>query len=153
MTSTTNQSKASAHQVVVTILSVVIVLLLILSITMWFSRPRSATVVTVTNFDQCKDAGGALLESYPEQCLINGTTFVNSKQQVSPQESYVGMTEEDALAKAAHDKTSARVVQRDGKSLPMTMDFVQGRHNFTITDGKVTSVEIEGQATDTSSQE
>ncbi len=150
MTSTTNQSKASAHQVVVMVLSVVIVLLVILSVALWL-RPSSTKVVA--SFDQCKDAGGALLESYPEQCLINGTSFVNSKQQVSPQESYVGMTEEDALAKAAHEKTPARVVQRDGKSLPVTMDFVQGRHNFTITDGKVTSVEIEGQATDTPIQE
>lgn len=150
MTSITNPTKASAHQVVVMILSVVTVLLVILSVALWL-RPPSIKVVA--NFDQCKDAGGALLESYPEQCLINGTTFVNSKQQVSPQEPYVGMTEEDALAKAAHDKTSARVVQRDGKSLPMTMDFVQGRHNFTITDGKVTSVEIEGQATDAPDQE
>ncbi len=150
MTSTTNQSKASTHQVVVTILSVVIVLLVILSVALWF---RSQTIKTVASFEQCKQAGGALLESYPEQCLINGVTFANDKQTMPEEGSYVGMTEEDALARAEHENTPARVVERDGQSLPVTMDFVQGRHNFTIKDGKVTSVEIEGQAADTPLQE
>ena len=26
----------------------------------------------VNNFQTCKDAGGAILESYPEQCMLNG---------------------------------------------------------------------------------
>lgn len=58
------------------------------------------------------------------------------------------MTEKAALAKAGQDKTPARVVERDGKSLPVTMDFAFGRHNLYVKDGKVYKVEIEGQATD-----
>ena len=26
----------------------------------------------INSFQSCKDAGGAILESYPEQCMLNG---------------------------------------------------------------------------------
>ena len=102
----------------------------------------------VSNFEQCKAVGGAVLESYPEQCLIRGTTFTNSAQHVGGDD-YVGLSETEALAKAKQANVPARVVERDGESLPITMDFAFGRHNLYVKDGKVYKVEIEGQATDT----
>ena len=121
-------------------LAVVIILLL--------QRPVSV----VANFEQCKAAGGALLESYPEQCLIERVTFMNTEQQANNPSStheYIGLTEADALAKAQQANIAARVLERDGQALPATMDFREGRHNLYIKDGKVYKVEIEGQATDT----
>ncbi len=43
---------------------------------------------SVGSFQACKDAGGRLLEIYPEQCLYNGKTFTNPLQTVNSTESY-----------------------------------------------------------------
>ena len=102
----------------------------------------------ITSFQQCKDAGGSVMESYPEQCLIGGTTFTNDTQSATGS-AYVGLTEADALAKAKQDDVPSRVVERDGKDLAVTMDFVFGRYNLFVKDGKVYKVEVEGYATDT----
>ena len=58
-------------------------------------------------------------------------------------EQYVGLTEEEALALAEDNNTTARVVERDGESLPVTMDLRPGRLNLVIEDGKVASVTVE----------
>ena len=109
-------------------------------------------VKVVSTFDQCKDAGGALLEIYPEQCVIGSTTFTNIKQHANSNV-YVGMTEKAALAKAKQDSIPARVVERDGAALPVTLDFAFGRHNLYVRDDLVYKVEVEGQATDSPHQE
>ena len=127
----------------IAILSAVVVALAIAIIVLLL---RSGAVVS--NFEQCKTAGGAILESYPEQCLIRGTTFVNESQ-LRTGDDYVGMTEESALAHAKEKHIPARIIERDGEALPATMDFVFGRHNFSVKDGKVYRVEVEGHATDT----
>ena len=103
--------------------------------------------VMVRSFEDCKNAGGSVMESYPERCMIDGATFTNTNQTLSG-DGYIGLSEADALTKAAEDKVAARVVERDGESLPVTMDFSYGRHNLHIKDGKVYSVEIEGVAQD-----
>lgn len=125
---------------VVVILAGVIVVLLL--------RP---SVQVVTNYEQCKQAGGTLLEIYPEQCLVVGTMFVNEAQ--TGDGSYIGMTEKGALAKAELEKIPARVVERDDEALPVTMDFSFGRHNFFVKNGTVYKVEVEGQGTDLPLQE
>ena len=112
-------------------------------------------VKVVSSFEQCQAVGGALLESYPEQCLIQGATFVNPRpagtevQPPTDRSGYVGLSEADALAKAKQAKVPARVVERDDEALPVTMDFVLGRHNFHVKNGTVTAVDIEGSGTDT----
>jgi len=34
----------------------------------------------ITNFEECAAAGNPIMESYPEQCSVNGQTFVNDQQ-------------------------------------------------------------------------
>lgn len=104
-------------------------------------------VKVVANFEQCKAEGGAILEVYPEVCRIGNVSFTNNSQSVVD-DTYVGMTEKAALAKAESEKIPARVVERNGESLPVTMDFVFGRNNLYVKDGKVYKVEIEGRASD-----
>lgn len=53
---------------------------------------------------------------------------------------YIGLTVADATAKADDDNRASRVVEEDGESLPVTMDFDETRLNFTVVDGKVTKV-------------
>jgi hypothetical protein len=36
---------------------------------------------SINSFEECKDAGYPIMESYPEQCAANGKTFVNDTQQ------------------------------------------------------------------------
>ena len=102
----------------------------------------------VADFEECIHAGGARMESYPEQCSYNGQTYSNEKQRLPRESGYEGMTEDEALLTAEENKIPARVVERDGESLPVTMDFVYGRHNFSVKDGRVYKVEIEGEGTD-----
>lgn len=100
----------------------------------------------INSFQACKDADGAILESYPEQCLLNGKTFTNEEQSIDSQpDDYVGLTEQDALAKADTENKSARVVERDGESLPVTMDYMPGRLNLSVKDDKVYKVQVEGE--------
>lgn len=103
----------------------------------------------VTNFEECKAVGGAILESFPEQCVYKGSTYTNESQQVGNGSEYIGLSEGDALNKAEQSNLAARVVEREGEGLPVTMDFVFGRHNFYVKDGAVYKVEVEGLATDT----
>ena len=105
----------------------------------------------VQNYEECKAAGGTIAESYPEQCMINGKTFVNNggdsgnATNADEPKGYVGLSEEDALAKAKSENKPARVVERNGEALPVTMDFVVGRLNLTVNNGKVEKVEVEGE--------
>lgn len=104
---------------------------------------RGSTLKYVDNFAECKTAGGAILESYPEQCSVNGRTFVNMAQ-ISNGSEYVGLSEQAALDKATSNNVPARVVERDDESLPVTMDYVVGRHNLHVRDGHVYKVQVEG---------
>lgn len=106
---------------------------------------------SVSNFEECIAAGGARMESYPEQCLYESKTYINENQVAPagmPGDDYIGMAEEEALVKAGQSNTPARVIERDGESLPATMDFVFGRHNLYIKEGKVYKVDVEGYASD-----
>lgn len=103
----------------------------------------------VQTYDQCEDAGGSIAESYPEQCIINGKTYVNNsttsgnKTDTGDTTGYVGLSEKDALKKAASEKKAARVVVRNGEELPVTMDSSPGRLNLTVNNGIVEKVEVE----------
>ena len=108
-------------------------------------RINDSLLSQVTNFEQCKQAGGRVAESYPEQCRIDDKMFVNQAQIVDESDGYVGMTEQDALAKAEAGETSARVVERNGRSLPTTMDLRYGRLNLYVRDGIVYKVVVEGK--------
>lgn len=98
----------------------------------------------INSFQACKDAGGAILESYPEQCVINGKSFTNHVQSINDGASgYIGLTEQAALDKAATENKPARTVERNGESLPVTMDLVPGRLNLHVADDKVYKVQVE----------
>ena len=42
--------------------------------------PVASNTKTITNFQECVDAGNPVMESFPEQCAANGKTFVNESQ-------------------------------------------------------------------------
>lgn len=100
----------------------------------------------IDSFQACKNAGGALLESYPERCMLDGKSFTNDAQvpKSSSGDPYVGLAEQAALDKAKSDNKTARTVERDGESLPVTMDYAPGRLNLHVKDGKVYKVQVEG---------
>ena len=55
-------------------------------------------------------------------------------------DAYIGLTVAEATTKAEDEGRPARVVEEDGESLPVTMDFNEQRLNFVVVDGKVTEV-------------
>lgn len=123
-------------------LAIIIVLIgLILALAIW---ARSVmTERQVVNFEDCRRAGGVLMESYPEQCMIYGRSYVNESQSESFSGDYIGLSEKDALTKAKKEQRPVRVIEREGKSLPVTRDFVEGRLSLTIKNGAVNWVSVE----------
>lgn len=102
----------------------------------------------ITSFRQCQDAGGVIMEIYPEQCAIGGKTFVNEEQssgQDVTSQNYEGLGEQEALDTAADENIPARVVERDDEALPVTMDYVSGRLNLYVRDEVVYRVVVEGE--------
>ena len=116
------------------------VLLLVVGLILFLQTQSSPKVY---DFQTCKNAGGALLESYPEKCMLNGKSFVNESQ-AGKENDYIGLTEQAAMDKAKNAGLPHRVVERDDESLAVTMDYVMGRLNFHVRDGHVYRVEIEG---------
>lgn len=109
--------------------------------TLLFKQPA-----VVTDFEECEKAGGDILTTYPEQCTIRGKTFTNTASKLNDRgKGYVGLTENVALEKASAANVPARVVERDGEALPVTMDYVLGRLNFYVKDGVVYKITVEGQ--------
>ncbi|HKT67463.1 hypothetical protein [Burkholderia sp. 22313] len=60
------------------------------------------------------------------------------KADAAPDDALIGKTEADAVALL--DGCLWRVLERDGKSLPGTMDYREERRDLGIRDGKVTWV-------------
>jgi hypothetical protein len=56
----------------------------------------------------------------------------------------VGLDEEAAAAHAAAHGGAVRVIERDGRPLPMTMDFREERMNVAVADGRVAAVHSRG---------
>ncbi|MCV7382233.1 hypothetical protein H7K14_00115 [Mycolicibacter longobardus] len=79
---------------------------------------------------------------YPERGHVEGRSVVNADW--VDEDDYLGLAEQEALDKARRENKPARVVERDGKHLPVTMDLIPGRLNFSVKDGAVYKVDIEG---------
>ena len=87
--------------------------------------------------DDDSSASGATTTSSEEAT----TTTTGSASETSAEfDAYIGLTVADATAKADADGRASRVVEEDGESLPVTMDFDETRLNVTVVDGKVTKV-------------
>lgn len=127
---------------VVLVLICIVVLAVVAAVLM--AKPNK----TINSFQECKNAGGSIAESYPEQCFIDGKSFTNDTQPLggdSKTSAYVGLTEQAAADKATKDTKAHRVVERDGEALPVTADYSPGRLNFYVKDGRVYKVEVEGE--------
>jgi hypothetical protein len=108
---------------------------------------RSHRENAVQDFQRCKEYGGSIVESYPERCYIYGRSFsAASESELGVSGEYIGLGEMVAKDKAKTAGIPARVVERDGEALPVTMDYVPGRLNFSVRNGFVYHVEIEGTA-------
>lgn len=100
----------------------------------------------IDSFQTCKDAGGTIAESYPEQCLLGDKSFTNDQRSLeNGGVELIGLAEQEALDQASRAGRTARVVSRDDKSLPVTMDFMPGRLNLHVKDDKVYKVQVEGE--------
>lgn len=106
---------------------------------------RSQRENAVQDFQTCKQHGGSIAESYPERCYIYGKSYTAASEPESGVSGeYIGLSEMVAKQKAKTAGIPARVVERDGESLPVTMDYVPGRLNLSVRNGFVYHVEIEG---------
>ena len=68
----------------------------------------------------------------------------DSTDQTAPDPSefdeYLGLTVDEAGDKADEAGVPWRVVREDGEDLPVTMDFVEDRLNFSVENGEVVEV-------------
>jgi hypothetical protein len=133
---------SSVHWSIVVICFVALVIVTVIGVVTLIQRQNNK----IDNFQSCKDAGGAIAESYPEQCFFDGKSFTNPDQSLdNSTEPYIGLAEQAALDEARRNNKIARVVERDGESLAVTMDFMPGRLNLYFRDGKVYKVQVEGE--------
>ncbi len=88
------------------------------------------------------DKGGAGFDLVPLADGVDAEPKADNPLNQSIADDYVGLTEDAALTKATQDGRVARVVERDGQPLPVTLDFNPDRLNFTISSDAVTHVEF-----------
>jgi hypothetical protein len=138
------KSKPSPVQIIT--LTVAGTLLLLVSIVAVVLAAQANKAV-VNSFQTCKDAGGTIMESFPERCSKDGQTFTNIDLSAGDTDTseYIGISEEAALSKAKTANVAARVVERDGETLLVTMDFSPGRLNFFVREDAVYKVQVEGR--------
>lgn len=135
------QNKQRKRTALSGIIVILICLAVVIGAVVLLLKPGKA----VDSFQACKDAGGAILESYPEQCVYDGKSFTNDAQSAGGRGGgYVGLPESVALTKASIENRPARVIERDGESLSVTMDYVPGRLNMFVKGGNVYKVQVEG---------
>lgn len=139
---TVNKKSHSRTLPKVGILLVLISLIAIVAIAaMFVLKPKT----TVNSFEECKNSGGAILESYPEQCVLDKQSYTNDSQMVDTDtDKYIGLSEQAAIDKARANNKPVRVVERDGEALVVTADFSPDRLNLYVRDGFVYRVQIEG---------
>lgn len=104
----------------------------------------------VGDYAQCVSAGGFIQETYPETCLYNKKSFTNhqnDKEDEMEKLNIIGQPEDEVLERLNGLKIPVRVIWRDGKDLPATMDYRVGRYNLSVEDGKIKSFVIEGDET------
>ncbi len=78
----------------------------------------------------------------PQAPVVDDTESPSSVNSMT--NSYLGLSETDAEAKAEMDGVPFRVVMRDGEALAVTMDYRPGRINATVENDIVVSYEVEG---------
>ncbi len=68
---------------IITLFGIAVVLALIAGLMLSLSNiAKQQRMYTISTFQECKDAGYPIMESYPEQCSTNdGRTFVNEVQE------------------------------------------------------------------------
>jgi len=150
------KSQSNAKRKVPPLLLIIAIVVIVVAVAVAADSSQRDRANRIDSFRACKDAGGRIAESYPEQCFIDGRSFVNDSQSVDHEmdsidnidkidvDEFTGLTEQAALDKAVSQSRPHRVVARDGESLPVTMDYVPGRLNFHVRDGRVERVEVEG---------
>jgi hypothetical protein len=76
----------------------------------------------------------------PEKKEPEKKTPAKAAPDVTKPETLVGLPHKEAKDLADKAKIPNRVIKRDGKDLPSTMDFVENRLNFTVEKDIVTAV-------------
>lgn len=66
------------------------------------------------------------------------TTTTPADDAGGPAPEFVGLSKDDAIAKAEDEDLTWRILREDDEEFPATMDFRTDRVNFAIDDGKVT---------------
>jgi len=59
-----------------------LVFIVLFGLVSWLAYRQFTKPVKVTDFASCVKAGNAILESYPEQCVHNGQSFINPTQNI-----------------------------------------------------------------------
>jgi hypothetical protein len=110
-------------------------------------RSRTAVVVLTSALVLASGCGGddddddaASSATTTTTSTTSGTGSVSDDTTPAELADYVGLTVEDATAKAAAEGRPARVIEEDGEGRPVTMDFNPDRLNFVVVDGAVTKV-------------
>ncbi len=63
----------------------IIAFIIVIAVAYMYFGNSERNVSTITNFQECTDAGYPIMESYPEQCATpDGRTFINDASRIPP---------------------------------------------------------------------
>ncbi len=123
------------------IFGLLVVIVALLAGAAWYynkTKRQSNLSTAITTFAQCRDAGGIILESLPEQCTFQGKSFTNLEQQApEPPSQDQPQTEEPKLA--SYTDTA------NGFTIQYPADFTQSEKEI-VTPYTNTAVEVTSQA-------
>lgn len=115
----------------------------------WFFSQKKTEPVLM-NYEDCVAAGYAVEESNPPKCTTpDGWVYTkhvdanDSSDSDEIEKQYVGLNEKQAKNLAKKQDRRFRVISRDGKELPITLDFSRGRVNAYLENDKVVKIQIE----------
>lgn len=110
-------------------------------------RSHTAQSSSVSNFAECVAAGNPVMESYPEQCAHDGTTYVNETQQLNN-----GWNTSVTSGRKAFEITFPDGMGEVIKPLDSDAFYIMGMNQPSLQPGETVNVrETEGFGTDSAS--
>lgn len=98
------QKKYDLDRAEVTFIIIVVLALFVVAFWAWQSGRNKQT--SINSFAECVAAGNPVMESYPEQCAVNGQTWTNPEQQ--PQQNTLSLLSTENWATYSNNNVSFR---------------------------------------------
>lgn len=112
----------------------------------WFAWRLNDRPTGINSFADCVAAGNPVMESYPEQCIANGNTFVNTDQEkrvTQTDSEHIPLSELPAGLRTVVKQARIQICTGDITGVEAELDAKTAATKGTFIDGKFAQVYIE----------